>query len=470
MPQTAPQALYPIDQLNELKQSGNNSNKNKKSKYLAADLHANTLVQEKRKFVSLESSPNSDVLIVKKYCHKTFKDSSIQNDKNDKPINEKHLVLYVKGNEQKKCFSEMQQIVTDSFDLRLDNTLNKVRNHFEKVWINVKEFDNYGDMKRAFDEKTGEYIENSVNGLGKTYLEAEEKYQQLIAKGVVSGESKKILNQMQEILSKMKDIFDKNRSDFQHLSTNTVSSVAQSFEKLVSEFEEKIQQLEIEKSNAENNERIKVLENNTIKLQTDCKNSIPSGLTCIEEIFDERKEINNRIDFLLASICDLKKSNMTTFAVDGLEGKYNSLQNELLVFSNKINIPLVENVNNSEEEKLQQERMEEYFNEKIQPILENIQNHSEKTSPEKASILKEILNYFKNINEKITAKTYIEDINGIIEDIKKFIKDKIKVLVPSRGFFKSVSVGLVEDLSSKLDGLAPQTATSEQQNFASVRP
>ena len=436
-------SLYPINQLKKLVENEN-------YKYIAADLQTNSSTPKKRKFVSLEYSHDLKKLLVVKHDHKSFKDSSTSGGKS---INTKYLVLYVKGNEQDKCFNEMQDILIDSFDLKLDETVKKTKHHFETVWKNIKKFDNYGDMKRAFDEKTGEYIINSVNDLGKTCFEIEKKYQELNKNRDVSKECDSILDEMQRILADMKDIYDKNGMEFQHRATNTVSSVAQSFENLVSEFEKKFQQLEEAKNIAKNNDRMEVLENNTIKLQTDCKNVIPAGTACTEEIFNEKKKINDNINFLLASILDLKKSNVTNFAVGGLEDKYKTLAEELLEFQKKIS--LAKNINNSEEEKLQHKQMETFFAEKLQPILDNVQNYAKKTSPEKASVLKKIVEDFKNLHQKILGKANIKEINEIVTKIRDFIKDKLQVLVAPRGFFSTQgkSANLIQDLHSNLANL-----------------
>lgn len=470
MPLNSPsESLYPINQLQGLDESKIFSHKKdeKKYKYIAVDLQTNSLIQKKRKFVSLEFSQDLNKLLVVKHGHKSFMDSSTSGGKS---INEKLLVLYVKGNEQDQCFKEMQKILNESFDLSPDNTLKVITSHFEQVWTNIKKFDNYGEMTRAFDDKTGEYILNSVNDLGKTYFEIEKKYQELNKNRAVSKECDSILDEMQRILADMKDIYDKNSMKFQHRATNTVSSVAQSFENLVSEFEKKAQQLEKAKNTAENNGRMEVLENNTIKLQTDCKNVIPSGTTCTEEIFDERKKINDKIDFLLASIMDLKKSSMTNFAVDGLEEKYKTLEKEVLELSEKISSPKVKN--NSEEQKLQHELMKKHFKEEIQPILDNVQIYAKNTSPEKASVLNKIVADFKNLKQKIVDKANIKEINEIVTKIRDFIKDKLQMLAAPRGFFSTQgkSANLIQDLESNLANLVSQGAEETQGCYLSSRP
>lgn len=470
MPLNSPsESLCPINQLQGLDESKNFSYKQdeKKYKYIAADLQTNSLIQKKRKFVSLEFSQDLNKLLVVKHGHKSFIDSSTSGGKS---TNEKHLVLYVKGNEQDQCFKEMQKILNVSFDLSPDNTLKVITSHFEQVWTNIKKFDNYGEMTRAFDDKTGEYILNSVNDLGKTYFEIEKKYQELNKNRDVSKECDSILDEMQRILADMKDIYDKNSMKFQHRATNTVSSVAQSFENLVSEFEKKAQQLEEAKNTAENNGRIDVLENNTTKLKTDCKNVIPSGTTCTEEIFGERKKINDKIDFLLASIGNLNKLSTTSFAVDGLEEKYKTLEKELLKFSDKISSPKV--TNDSEAQKLQHELMEKNFEEKIQPILDNVQIYAKNTSSEKASVLKKIVEDFKNLKQKIVDKTNIKEINEIVTKIRDFIKDKLQMLATPRGFFSTQgkSANLIQDLDSNLANLVSQGAEETQGYYLSSRP
>lgn len=464
MPLNSPsKSLYPTSQLQGLDESKNFSYKQdkKKYKYIAADLQTNSLIQKKRKFVSLEFSQDLNKLLVVKHGHKSFMDSSTSGGKS---INEKHLVLYVKGNEQDQCFNEMQQILNDSFDLELDKRLEKIKSHFKKVWANIKEFDNYGDMKHAFDEKTGEYIDNSVNDLGKTYRETEKKYKQLIAKEAVFEEEKKILDEMKEILDKMEVIYNKNRSDFQHLSTNTVTPVAQSFKKLVSEFEGNIQQLEVAKSNNERSKQLKLFKDKLITFQTDCEEVIPVGAACTEEMFEERKEIKKEIDCLFVYINELIQHAVSDATITGLDDKFNNLENKLSMFKDKVHARPIESQNNNEKENEQRRQMENYFIETLQPKLTIITNHAHKTSPEKMGILNNILQYISELKEIIANKASIGIIKDKIKNIKIFINDNITKLSISTGvFFKPVSPGLVIDLSSKLDYLVPETIVNDQE-------
>jgi prophage DNA circulation protein len=475
MPHSSPAApLYPIKQLKGLEQNETNSYIDKQ--YLAVEFpkeNANIAVQKKRKFVCLELSLDNEKA-VKKYDHKGFKESV--SPKGSKNTNKKLLVLYVKGNDQDKCFNEMQTIVDETFDLESDAVVQKIRDHFLKNWVNIKGFISHADMKRSYDEKTGEFINNTVTDLGDIYIEIKARYDKYRKKySENSEEFTETLNEMQKILDEMKAIFDKNKVAFDHLITGTVNPVATSFKNLAARFDEKSKELKLINTNNNNKVKLNLLESDVITLKTDCKTAILSTATCKEEIFDERKEIKNKIDFLLTAIHDLKNHTITTFAIGGLEQKYNSLKNELFVLKDKINIQPIENLkSNSDERNIHQERMEKYFDKMLQPIFENIQNHSEKTSPEKASVLKKILDYLTDIKEKIKAKACVEDINGIIRDIKNLIEDKIKMLSTPRGatlFKRTTSADLAEKLKSELDDLVPKTIVNgQEQSFVSVRP
>lgn len=464
-----PQTLYPklpIEQEN----LSFEIDKGKEKIYLGVDLLDSKSSSEKRKLVCIVS--HKEKLVVKKYDHEEFeKNANFQDNQVFINTDLVQLVLYAKRNEQKQCSDEIEKILKKSFDVNNKDKIYKIRGHFNNVWRNIREFSTYADMLSAYDVKTGNYIHHSLHHLGKIYLDTEKEYQQLNAsKDVFSKEYSNILKEMESILNKMKFIYEENRKDFQHLSTNTISPVEKSFEKLVSDFKEKTQQLEIVKSNAENLKKLEILEENLIDLQNDCKNVIPSGTTCTEEIFDERKKINDKIDFLLASIMDLKKSSMTNFAVDGLEEKYKTLEKELLELSEKISSPKVKN--NSEEQKLQHEPMEKHFIEKIQPILDNVQIYAKNTSPEKANVLKKIVEDFKNLKQKIVDKANIKEINEIVTKIRDFIKDKLQMLAAPRGFFSTQgkSANLIQDLDSNLANLVSQGAEETQGCYLSSRP
>ena len=447
-----PQTLYPKLPI-EPENLSFEIDKGKEKIYLGVDLLDSKSSSEKRKLVCIVS--HKEKLVVKKYDHEEFeKNANFQDNQVFINTDLVQLVLYVKRNEQKQCSEEIEKILKKSFDVSNKDKIYKIRGQFNNFWRNIREFSTYADMLSAYDVKTGNYIHHSLNHLGKIYLDTEKEYQKLNAsKDVFSKEYSNIIKEMESILNKMKFIYEENRKDFQHLSTNTISPVEKSFEKLVSEFEKKVQQLEEAKNIAKNNDRMEVLENNTIKLQTDCKNVIPAGTACTEEIFNEKKKINDNINFLLTSIQDLKKSNVTNCAVGGLEDKYKTLAKELLEFQKKIS--LARNINNSEEEKLQHKQMETFFEERLQPILANVQNYAQETSPEKASVLKKIVEDFKNLHQKILGKANIKEINEIVTKIRDFIKDKLQVLVAPRGFFSTQgkSANLIQDLHSNLANL-----------------
>ncbi|MFZ0219396.1 MAG: hypothetical protein WAL30_04235 [Candidatus Aquirickettsiella sp.] len=400
--------VYPI--LEELNSNENYINKSNTTKYFSADLQANTLTQKKRKFVCLESSPDSTkLLVVKKYDHKSFKDSSTSDVK---PINKKHLVLYVKGNEQEQCFKEMQQIVTDSFDLNLDDRIGKAISHFKGVWKNINEFGNYGDMKQAFDEKTGNYIQNSVNDLGKIYREMEEKYQQLNKNRDVSEESIKILDKMEEILDEMKNIYERNRDDFKHLSTNTVFSVTESFTSKVIAFKGLTEALGTEENNVKLKKQYQIFNDKLVAFQAEVNK--PILVPCSEEVFIEKNKISEQITDLLQRSVGLKICIPSELEINGLQSKLDNLE---ISFSNLSDTITPESINQSTQKDIPQTKS--LFKE-LEVLLAGIEAH--KTDGNKEKLKGDLIQEIKNVLE-VQDNNSIEALSKVINKTNEFIED-----------------------------------------------
>lgn len=453
MPHTASQPLYP-----KLTTEG------KEKIYLGIDLLDVDSNSEKRKLVSVIFHEGK--LTVRKFDHKKFEQYlNFQNGKVFINNDLVHLVFYVENNNSlKKCSEELNRILETSGDIGDKEKIIRIKAHFNSVWKNVREFDTYSAMVNVYDRNTGNFIHNSVNKLGVIYLDIENKYMQLKADNSVPEGGEEIIANMKDILDKMKDIYEKNRNDFHHLSTNTVSPVADAFNKLVSKFEEKVLQLDLLKSNAERSKQFKLLENSLVRLQTNCEKLIPENAMCTEELFDERKGIRNEIKHLLLYINDLSKHTVADTVITGLQEKFSTIEKKLRMFRHKVNIQSNEGANNDVAEKIQLEQMNKYFQYNIQPILDNIQNYSEKTSPEKANILKRIVEDFNDLKQKIIAKVTISEIKEIIIQIKVFIQTKFEMLATSRGFFSSQgkSVDFIKDLKLKLEDLIQTDNVQDQ--------
>lgn len=482
---SAPETLYPINDLNRItnpdltsllpsyKQAWDQSDQAIKStnKFIALDLDednkANSSDKNKRKFVCLELS-SAKKRIIKKYDHKSYEESErSKKTKNGKKL----LTFYIRSQQMDSFLEEIETLVNESFDLNPDELIKKIKDHFIMIWKNFKTFNSYSEMKHAYDDKTGEYIHNSVNDLGKSYMEIEKKFNELNVGRDVSEGCNQILNEMQEIISKMKEIFDKNQNEFQHLSTNTVTPVAQAFKELISKFNEKERKLEIEKTKVENNKKLESLIKAVEELKKDCGAVIPNGALGTEKMFNEKKEIESDIKALLSSISALRNSVISGDVIEGQEKKFHNIKEKLNLFKKEVD-QLIESLKEDkklkEDNKLQE--MEKYFSEKIEPILKEIETHSENTTQGKASILKKILDFLVKLKDKLIAKADVKDINKFIVELKEFIRTKAEDLAVKQGFFRNPkSPGLVEKLNSNLDYLI-QSDDVQEQNLASPKP
>lgn len=427
-----PQTLYPklpIEQEN----LSFEIDKGKEKIYLGVDLLDSKSSSEKRKLVCIVS--HKEKLVVKKYDHEEFeKNANFQDNQVFINTDLVQLVLYAKRNEQKQCSYEIEKILKKSFDVNNKDKIYKIRGHFNNVWINIREFSTYADMLSAYDVKTGNYIHHSLHHLGKIYLDTEKEYQQLNAsKDVFSKEYSNILKEMESILNKMKFIYEENRKDFQHLSTNTISPVEKSFEKLVSDFKEKTQQLEIAKSNAENLKKLEILEKNLIDLQNDCKNAIPSEAAYPQAIFKEKDEIISDIETLLKYSKSLK--NLITFKdeINGLQTKLNELKDKFANLNARI---LTGTVNQETQEVISTKEVESLF-EKLQGLLVELKTHETK-GENKKEIKEELIQKIDNIL-KLNKQCSLEELSNAINGANQFIENnKDKASEYTGGFFGKV--------------------------------
>lgn len=425
-----PQPLYPklpIDQENfEI-------DKSKEKIYLGVELLDSKSASEKRKLVCIVS--HKEKLVVKKYDHEEFeKNANFQDNKVFINTDLVKLVLYAKRNEQKQCSDEIEKILKKSFDVNNENKIYKIRGHFNNVWGNIREFSTYADMLSAYDIKTGNYIHHSLHHLVKIYLDTEKEYQQLNAsKDVFSKESSDILKEMESILTKMKVIYEENKKDFQHLSTNTISPVEKSFEKLVSDFKEKTQQLEIAKSNAENLKKLEIIEENLINLQNDCKNAIPSEEAYPQAIFKEKDEIISEIETLLQYSKSLKNLITSKDEINGLQNKLNELKDKLANLNARI---LPGTVNQNTQEVISLKEVESLF-EKLQEVLVELKALETK-GEDKKKIKEELIRKIDNIL-KLGKQCSPEELNNAINDANQFIENnKDKASVYTGGLFGKV--------------------------------
>lgn len=456
--------IYPIEELNKLAfEDQLIYPANSENKFFSLDLEENSEIyhseKNKRKFVCVELINNK--LQVKNYSNKDLA-KALESNKNGGAVIP--LVFYVKNSEKEKLTTEIRAKLKKLAGLSNQEKINKIRDHFKKnVWKNFTSFDSYHDISEAYDQHTGEPITKATNELAGIYDDVKKRYEELkIQYAERSEKYQEILTELKTVLDNMETEYKNNRENFQHLSTDTVASVIKCFEKLKEQFEEKTQQLEIEKSNDERNAKLRVLEKNVIKLQKDCEDAIPPGAACTEEIFEERKRIKSNIDLLMISIQNLKNHDIPDSTIKGLEKKLNSLHEEIITLNCKIVTPQIINFPNEQTNKVW---------ENIQPILENIQNHAAKTSEAKAGILNKILDYLKNIKDKIVSNSPLDEITDIIKNIKIFIKTNYNELAAARGFFSNQgkSVSLIQALESQLDKLV-STTNGQEQSVASVRP
>jgi hypothetical protein len=455
-------SIYPVEQLNKLASAQNLSpTESSENKFFALDRSENSEInhsdKNKRKFVCVELLNNK--LQVENYSNK---DLAKVLESDEKVIS---LVFYVKNSEKEKLANEIKGKVKKLAGSSNEEKFNTIKEHFKKVWKNFTPFASYHDISEAYDQVTGEPIIKVTSDLSIMYSDIKKRCEKLKEQyGERSEKYQKILQSLEVIVKDMEKEFADNRDNFQHLSTDTVSSVIVSFKKLKEKFEEESKQLEIENSNDVHTKKLELLEKDVIKLQTDCEKAIPSG-TSTEEIFEERKEIKRKMDLLLITIQDLKDHTISDATIKGVEEKFKSLQTKLVMLTAKINSSQVTNLQvNSDETNINQAHMDRYFQENIQPILENIENHAAKTSEAKAGILKQILAYLNNIKEKIISNSPLDKIKDMIKEIKIIINTKSTELAAARGFFsnQSKSARLIEDLVSKLDELPSQNYTIDQ--------
>lgn len=413
---STPQTLYPKLPI-EQKNLPFEIDKEKEKIYLGVDLLDSNSASEKRKLVCIVS--HKEKLVVKKYDHEEFeKNANFQDNQVFINTDLVQLVLYAKRNEQKQCSDEIEKILKKSFDVNNKDKIYKIRGHFNNVWKNIREFSTYADMLSAYDVKTGNYIHHSLHHLEKIYLDTEKEYQQLNAnKNVFSKEYSNILKEMESILNKMKVIYEGNRKDFQHLSTNTISPVEKSFEKLVSDFKEKKQQLEIAKSNAENLKKLEILEKSLIDLQNDCKNAIPSEAAYTQAIFLEKDKISNDIETLIQYSKSLKNLITSNDEINGLQIKLNELKGKLANLKARI---LPGTVNQDIQEVISQKT--ESLSEELKALLAEIEAH--KTDGSKEKIKENLVQKIKNILQQ-QEKNSPEDLVNSINEARKFIQEKI---------------------------------------------
>jgi hypothetical protein len=459
-----------VDQLIQLSSSQNNNlvypSESSGNKFFALDLKEkpenNRLDKNKRKFVCVELL--NDKLYVKNYSNKELA-RFLESDK--KENGDIVLAFYVKNSEKQELARQIEKKLKKLVGIPNQTKVNRIKEHFENFWKNFKPFDNYHDITETYDQYTGEPIVKATEELFKMYKVLKDRFEKLNDEyGERSEKYKKILNELKSVLESMEVKYEDNRNNFNHLSTDTVASVVSSFKGLIEKFDKKSRQLEIENTNDEHSEELELLENNLIKLQTECKSAIPSGASCTEEIFEEKNKISDKINFLLESVQNERYHTTSALVINGLKRKYNDYRVEFDNLKGKIN-----NLQANSESSAHRE-LGKCFSKEIGPISEAIQAHLEKTSPEKASVLNKILDYLVGLKERIENKVSIKDINAVIIEIKSFINEKLSMLASSRGFFKgAASADLVRDLNTKLDNLASKTTVSDQdQNSASVNP
>ncbi len=414
---------------------------------------------EKRKLVCLVL--NEERLSIKKVNHEefekhiNFKDGQVYLNKNLI-----QLVLYVKKNKQNQCFEEITKILKISGDLENKKTIHDIREHFNKTWSIIRGFISYKDMKRSFDEKTGEYIQNSVMDLDKTFLNIEAKYNEYKKNYTESPEYTDTLDEMKKIIDKMEAINVKNKTDFDHLMTGTVDSVMISFKDLVKNFDDNCEKIELITTNIDSKIKLEQLEKSVMILKESCESILSPETVATEAIFEKKKDIKNNIDLLLFSIDSLKGQDNISSAIEGLTKKLESLQEKYVNLKISIKKPITNKINTHYE---QYQKLNKILEEDIQPILENIKNHAVKTSKPKEIILIKILTYFEDLKGKIIASNLLNEIKDIIETVKDFIKSNIRELTIARGFFSNSgkSANLVQNLGLQLDKLAEIIVASE---------
>lgn len=466
------ESLYPINQLNKLAASDSPPSAYSAvdtNKFFALDLKensgANHSTKNKRKFISVNLLDNKLQIVShsKKELAKV-----LESNKKEEIL----LVFYVKTSEKNEFEKEIKSKLSMLAGLTIQEKINEIIKHFRVVWKNFTPFPNYHNILEAYDQHSGEPILKAANKVGEIYLDIKKSYEDLKKQyGERPEKFQKILAELESIVGSMEKEYENNRDRFQHLSIGSIASVIKFFEKKKEKFEGEAQQLKKEDSNDERNEKLKLLKDRLVTLQTDCEKVIPKKAACTEKMFEERKEIKNEIELLFVYIEDLiQHVVISDETIAGLDDKLNNLENKLLNFKSKVNAPLMGSQNNNEKENEQRRQMENYFAETLQPKLTIITNHSKKTSPEKAGVLNNILLYIRQLKEMIDKKESIVVIKDKIKKIKEFIDENISKLSISTGkFFNPVSPGLVNDLSSKLDHLVPETIVNDPKQSVVLR-
>ncbi|EDP46022.1 hypothetical protein [Rickettsiella grylli] len=476
MPKTISQKLYPqlpaedrmADTLSEEcdpklpieSDASNTFEKNNQNIYFAINYQQNSQ-PEKRKLVCLLL--NEGKLRLKKFNHEEF-EKQVNLQAGQVFLNKDliQLVFYVKKDKQNQCFDEIAKILKISGDLENKKKIQDIREHFNKTGDTVRAFINYREMKRSFDEKTGEYIHHSVMDLDKIFVEVETKFNDYKTNYDEKPEYTNTLNEMKKIVDEMKTIHTQNKTDFEHLRTGTVNAVMTSFERLVKEFDEKSNQLTLINTTLNDHAKREQLENKAILFKEDCENILSSERVATEEIFEEKREIKNNVELLLISIQSLSGQDNISVAIEGLEKKLDSLQEKYAAL--KMNIDRFKNYSiKTDEKNNHHEQLNEIWQKDIQPLSESIQNHASKTSEVKKRILNEILTYLKEIKDKIIAHIPLDEIKEGVETVKKLIQLNASELAVARGFFSNSgkSVSLVSTLDLKLEKLAETMAVNE---------
>lgn len=434
------------------------------------------LEKNKRKFVCIELNLRENILVTKKYDNHEFLNAI-------KAKRKIYLAFYVKASEQNDCYKEVNKMLERLVDLDISsksieqhklNAIDTVKKHFKDHWKNYNDtYENYLDLSNAYDEKTGQPINNVVTDLAKIYLEIEAKYNK---NKLIYGDR---AIKLEEILTAMKKEYEQNRDKYRHLDSNTVSPVVAAFDLYVSQFNKEMDRLEQEDVNTLLKSRCSALKNEVDNLYVECINAIPKDTLCTEELLNKKSEISKEIKLLSQMLKGLESPVPTEQEINGLQIKYesfvgqvDSLKKEIQELLKSIEKNTQSIVGEKNDDQVKVERLGEYYLEKITPALSNIKKHKETTSAGKKEILEKIITDVNQLRDEIAGSAK-EAIQAKAKSIVSYIDENYLDLATARGFFaaKGTSGDLVASLKLILNNMfSLQEPSAEFTAVAQPRP
>lgn len=415
------------EKISQLIQSG-------KAAYIAVDSNKENndfSNKDKRKLICVLENKKNKKISIKEYDNDEFVNNfSINADcdlvsKQDKKNPQKvRAILYVKTSELHGDLGKLKENTLISIDKRIANLIQNRK---------TEEYENYPQMREAYDAETGESIKSILEKLNSTINKIEERILELEGENFETSVLKELLNKMK---------LEKINSEGKNKESESYSfmPLVNYFLLRESEFNKEVEKLCLEK---EYNEFIGKITDLKIKSGNICSphDSYP------EYIFKIRDAVNNSI-IGLSKRADEEKKNITKEQLNSLQEAYVIITGNLNVLECEVNSKKQKNTSTTDEK---YDQILHSYRVSIEPSLKAVEEHVKKTSPDKAKILNQIISFLQDIKDRITQKSPLEEIQKAIKEIETFIKDKYMQLTTSNGvFFKTTSGPLTDKLNKNL--------------------